>query len=157
MDKRKELFSSSKQDLVKLAKYQSPAENVEVLIKPGYVKALTKSNGMAKVTLNTQGGDKTLQITGLFGDAVSAVIDWHQEVNPQSVAFKEFIPRHSKKPVPSSSFTCPPADRAEKKASMAARTPLSKSREAHQMVLTDKLMEDITSPWRQQHMLCWLW
>ncbi|KAG7316106.1 hypothetical protein KOW79_020972 [Hemibagrus wyckioides] len=42
---------------------QSPAENVKVLVKPGDVKAVTMSNGMAKATVNTQGGDKTLQIT----------------------------------------------------------------------------------------------
>ncbi|XP_017313028.1 complement C3 [Ictalurus punctatus] len=42
---------------------QSPAENVEVLVKPGDVRGRTKSNGMAKVIVNTQGEDKTLQIT----------------------------------------------------------------------------------------------
>ncbi|KAK3530300.1 hypothetical protein QTP86_023925, partial [Hemibagrus guttatus] len=42
---------------------QSPAENVNVLITPGDVLGVTKSNGMAKVTLNTQGDNKPLQIT----------------------------------------------------------------------------------------------
>ncbi|KAF4075469.1 hypothetical protein AMELA_G00234800 [Ameiurus melas] len=42
---------------------QSPAENVEVLVKPGDVRGRTKSNGLAKVIVNTQGGDKALQIT----------------------------------------------------------------------------------------------
>ncbi|KAF4075467.1 hypothetical protein AMELA_G00234780 [Ameiurus melas] len=42
---------------------QSPAENVGVLVKPGDVRGRTKSNGMAKVIVNTQGGDKVLQIT----------------------------------------------------------------------------------------------
>ncbi|KAK2818280.1 hypothetical protein Q7C36_022213 [Tachysurus vachellii] len=42
---------------------QSPAENVDVLIQPGNVKSRTKSNGMAKAILNTQGGDRPLHIT----------------------------------------------------------------------------------------------
>ncbi|KAF4075460.1 hypothetical protein AMELA_G00234670 [Ameiurus melas] len=42
---------------------QSPAENVEVLVKPGDVRGRTKSNGLAKVIVSTQGGDKALQIT----------------------------------------------------------------------------------------------
>ncbi|KAG7316103.1 hypothetical protein KOW79_020969 [Hemibagrus wyckioides] len=42
---------------------QSPAEKLDVLIKPGDVKAVTKSNGMAKATLNTQEGNNPLQIT----------------------------------------------------------------------------------------------
>lgn len=42
---------------------QSPAENVDVLVKPGDVKGLTSSNGMAKVTVNIPGGGNTLQIT----------------------------------------------------------------------------------------------
>ncbi|KAG7333088.1 hypothetical protein KOW79_003223 [Hemibagrus wyckioides] len=69
---------------------------------------------------------------GLFSDAVNAVVDQHQAVKGQSVVFKEFISLRSEKSGPSSSFTWPPADRAEKKASATARTPLSKSREAGQ-------------------------
>ncbi|XP_026992186.2 complement C3-like isoform X1 [Tachysurus fulvidraco] len=42
---------------------QSPAKNVDILIQPGEVKAQTKTNGMAKAILNTQGGDKPLHIT----------------------------------------------------------------------------------------------
>ncbi|KAK2818284.1 hypothetical protein Q7C36_022217 [Tachysurus vachellii] len=42
---------------------QSPAENVDVLIQPGGIKARTKTNGMAKAILNTQEGDKPLHIT----------------------------------------------------------------------------------------------
>ncbi|XP_047659457.1 complement C3-like [Tachysurus fulvidraco] len=42
---------------------QSPAENVDILIQPGEVKAQTKSNGMAKAILNTQGGDRPLHVT----------------------------------------------------------------------------------------------
>ncbi|XP_047659458.1 complement C3-like isoform X1 [Tachysurus fulvidraco] len=42
---------------------QSPAENVDVLIQPGEVNARTKTNGMAKAILNTQGGDRPLHIT----------------------------------------------------------------------------------------------
>ncbi|KAM9455090.1 complement C3-like isoform 3-T3 [Clarias gariepinus] len=42
---------------------QSPAENVDVVVTPGDVKGRTKSNGMAKVIVNTQAGVKSLQIT----------------------------------------------------------------------------------------------
>ncbi|KAF5889239.1 complement C3-like, partial [Clarias magur] len=42
---------------------QSPAENVDVVVMPGNVRGRTKSNGMAKVAVNTQGGDRTLRIT----------------------------------------------------------------------------------------------
>ncbi|GAA6087287.1 complement C3-like, partial [Tachysurus ichikawai] len=42
---------------------QSPAENVDILIQPGEVKARTKTNGMAKAIVNTQGRDKQLHIT----------------------------------------------------------------------------------------------
>ncbi|XP_026992188.2 complement C3-like [Tachysurus fulvidraco] len=42
---------------------QSPAENVDVLIQPGEVKARTKTNGMAKAILNTRGGEKPLHVT----------------------------------------------------------------------------------------------
>ncbi|MCJ8748212.1 hypothetical protein PDJAM_G00162150 [Pangasius djambal] len=42
---------------------QSPAENVDVLVKPGDVRGRTKSNGMAKVIVNSQGGTSTLEIT----------------------------------------------------------------------------------------------
>ncbi|KAK3552406.1 hypothetical protein QTP86_011634 [Hemibagrus guttatus] len=66
--------------------------------------------------------DAPISPQGLFSDAVSAVVDWHQEVKRQSAAFKEFIPRHSEKPGPSSSLTCPPPDRAEKKNGIRAFT-----------------------------------
>ncbi|WP_170075998.1 hypothetical protein, partial [Paraclostridium dentum] len=42
---------------------QSPAENVDVVVTPGDVRGRTKSNGMAKVIVNTQEGLKSLQIT----------------------------------------------------------------------------------------------
>ncbi|XP_053333009.1 complement C3-like [Clarias gariepinus] len=42
---------------------QSPAENVDVEVMPGKVRGRTKSNGMAKVIVNTQAGANTLQIT----------------------------------------------------------------------------------------------
>ncbi|MCJ8748175.1 hypothetical protein PDJAM_G00162320 [Pangasius djambal] len=41
---------------------QSPAENVDVLVMPGEVKGRTKSNGMAKVIVNSQEKMRTLQI-----------------------------------------------------------------------------------------------
>ncbi|KAK3574428.1 hypothetical protein QTP86_006597 [Hemibagrus guttatus] len=62
----------------------------------------------------------------------SAVVDWQQEVKCQSAAFKEFIPRRSEKTRPLSSLTCLPPDRAGRKARVAARAPLPKSREAGQ-------------------------
>ncbi|KAK3510377.1 hypothetical protein QTP70_005672 [Hemibagrus guttatus] len=58
---------------------QSPAENVVVLVKPGDVSALTKSNGMAKLILNTQGGDKILQITART--AAQGITDERQAEN----------------------------------------------------------------------------
>ncbi|KAB5523713.1 hypothetical protein PHYPO_G00155670 [Pangasianodon hypophthalmus] len=42
---------------------QSPAENVDVLVMPGNVRGRTKSNGMAKVIVNSQASMKTLEIT----------------------------------------------------------------------------------------------
>lgn len=42
---------------------QSPAENVNVVVTPGDVRGRTMNNGMAKVTVNTQGGVRTLIIT----------------------------------------------------------------------------------------------
>ncbi|MCI4394012.1 hypothetical protein PGIGA_G00163970 [Pangasianodon gigas] len=42
---------------------QSPAENVDVLVVPGDVRGRTKSNGMAKVIVNSQAERKTLEIT----------------------------------------------------------------------------------------------
>ncbi|KAM9454470.1 complement C3-like [Clarias gariepinus] len=41
---------------------QSPAENVDVVVTPGNVRGQTKSNGMAKVIVNTEGGARTLEI-----------------------------------------------------------------------------------------------
>ncbi|KAK3569658.1 hypothetical protein QTP86_002642 [Hemibagrus guttatus] len=41
----------------------------------------------------------------MFGDAVSTVVDRHQEVKLQSMAFREFIPRRSEQPGPSPSRT----------------------------------------------------
>ncbi|XP_060755183.1 complement C3-like [Neoarius graeffei] len=42
---------------------QSPAENVDVVVKPGDVRGQTSSNGLAKVTVNILGGGNTLKIT----------------------------------------------------------------------------------------------
>ncbi|XP_072513378.1 complement C3-like isoform X2 [Salminus brasiliensis] len=42
---------------------QTPAENVDVVVTPGQVAGRTRSNGMAKLTVNTPGGAKSLQIT----------------------------------------------------------------------------------------------
>ncbi|XP_060716458.1 complement C3-like [Tachysurus vachellii] len=42
---------------------QSPAENVDILIQPGGIKAQTNTNGMVKAFVNTQGGDRPLHIT----------------------------------------------------------------------------------------------
>ncbi|XDV16018.1 hypothetical protein PO909_015911 [Leuciscus waleckii] len=42
---------------------QTPAQNVEVEVNPGAVRGRTRENGIAKITINTQGGPSTLQIT----------------------------------------------------------------------------------------------
>ncbi|XP_051560215.1 complement C3-like [Myxocyprinus asiaticus] len=42
---------------------QTPAKNVEVEVNPGAVRGRTKANGIAKVTINSQGGTATLEIT----------------------------------------------------------------------------------------------
>ncbi|XP_051992807.1 complement C3-like [Xyrauchen texanus] len=42
---------------------QTPAKNVEVEVNPGGVNGRTKANGIAKVTINSQGGSSTLEIT----------------------------------------------------------------------------------------------
>ncbi|XP_072513049.1 uncharacterized protein [Salminus brasiliensis] len=42
---------------------QTPAENVDVVVTPGEVAGRTRSNGMARLTVNTPGGAKSLQIT----------------------------------------------------------------------------------------------
>ncbi|KAM9454472.1 complement C3-like isoform 2-T2 [Clarias gariepinus] len=42
---------------------QSPAENMDVVVMPGNVRGRTKSNGIAKVAVNTEGGERTLKIT----------------------------------------------------------------------------------------------
>ncbi len=39
--------------------------------------------------------DAPLSPSGLFGDAVDAVVDRHQEAGRQAVAFQRFLPRHS--------------------------------------------------------------
>ncbi|KAL6482007.1 hypothetical protein MHYP_G00100870 [Metynnis hypsauchen] len=41
---------------------QTPAENVDVVVNPGGGQGRTKANGIAKVTVNTQTGAKSLQI-----------------------------------------------------------------------------------------------
>ncbi|KAK3545899.1 hypothetical protein QTP70_016590 [Hemibagrus guttatus] len=57
----------------------------------------------------------------------------HQELKRQLAAFKEFNSRCSENPGLSSSLTCPPPDREEKKASVA-HAPLPKYRKAGQRV-----------------------
>ncbi|XP_067296786.1 complement C3-like [Pseudorasbora parva] len=47
---------------------QTPAENVEVEVNPGGIRDRTRANGIAKVTVNTQGGSSTLQITAKTKD-----------------------------------------------------------------------------------------
>ncbi|XP_051992811.1 complement C3-like isoform X2 [Xyrauchen texanus] len=42
---------------------QTPAENVEVEVNPGGVNGRTKANGIVKVTINSQEGSSTLEIT----------------------------------------------------------------------------------------------
>ncbi len=40
-----------------------PAENVEVEVNPGRVLGRTRANGIAKLTVNSQEGSSTLEIT----------------------------------------------------------------------------------------------
>ncbi|TSK18095.1 Complement C3 [Bagarius yarrelli] len=47
---------------------QSPAENVDVLIQPDNVRGRTKSNGLAKVLINTEEQQRTLQISARTTD-----------------------------------------------------------------------------------------
>ncbi|ROL46563.1 Complement C3 [Anabarilius grahami] len=47
---------------------QTPAENVEVEVNPGIVKGHTTANGVAKVTIITQGGSSRLEITAKTKD-----------------------------------------------------------------------------------------
>ncbi|KAA0721782.1 Complement C3 [Triplophysa tibetana] len=47
---------------------QTPAKNVQVEVNPGGVKGQTKANGIAKVTVNSQGGSPSLQITAKTSD-----------------------------------------------------------------------------------------
>ncbi|XP_030635551.1 complement C3-like [Chanos chanos] len=42
---------------------QSPAKDVEVVVQPGGVTARTKANGMAKATVNSEGGSSKLDIS----------------------------------------------------------------------------------------------
>ncbi len=39
--------------------------------------------------------DAPLSPSGLFGEAVGAVVDRHQEAKKQAAAFQQFLPRHS--------------------------------------------------------------
>uniref|UniRef100_A0A3B4DP18 Anaphylatoxin-like domain-containing protein n=1 Tax=Pygocentrus nattereri TaxID=42514 RepID=A0A3B4DP18_PYGNA len=47
---------------------QTPAENVDVIVNPGGGQGRTKANGIAKVTVNTQTGAKSLQINVTTND-----------------------------------------------------------------------------------------
>ncbi|XP_051748872.1 complement C3 isoform X2 [Ctenopharyngodon idella] len=47
---------------------QTPAKNVEVEVNPGGVRGKTRANGIAKVTINSQGGSSTLEITAKTKD-----------------------------------------------------------------------------------------
>ncbi|XP_073698017.1 complement C3-like [Garra rufa] len=47
---------------------QTPAKTVAVEVNPGGVKSQTKTNGIAKVTVNTLGGSSTLEITAKTKD-----------------------------------------------------------------------------------------
>ncbi|XP_051558255.1 complement C3-like isoform X3 [Myxocyprinus asiaticus] len=42
---------------------QTPAENVVLEVNPGMVRGQTKANGIAKVSINSEGGSSTLEIT----------------------------------------------------------------------------------------------
>ncbi|XP_052459367.1 complement C3a.1 [Carassius gibelio] len=56
---------------------QTPAENVELEVSPGGVRGQTRSNGIAKVTVNTPGGSSTLEITAKTKDP--EIIDEKQQ------------------------------------------------------------------------------
>ncbi|XP_026068301.1 complement C3-like isoform X2 [Carassius auratus] len=63
---------------------QTPAENVELEVSPGGVRGQTRSNGIAKVTVNTPGGSSTLEITAKTKDP--EIIDEKQQAEKKMTA-----------------------------------------------------------------------
>uniref|UniRef100_A0AAR2JA15 Anaphylatoxin-like domain-containing protein n=1 Tax=Pygocentrus nattereri TaxID=42514 RepID=A0AAR2JA15_PYGNA len=55
----------------------TPADRLDVIVNPGGGMGRTKANGMAKVTVNTQAGAKSLQITAKTNDP--AILDKRQD------------------------------------------------------------------------------
>uniref|UniRef100_A0A3P8R0D2 Complement component c3a, duplicate 5 n=1 Tax=Astatotilapia calliptera TaxID=8154 RepID=A0A3P8R0D2_ASTCA len=49
---------------------ETPAENVPVVINPGAVRGLTAANGMARLTINTEGNAAELRITAVTDDNI---------------------------------------------------------------------------------------
>ncbi|XP_059409014.1 complement C3-like [Carassius carassius] len=63
---------------------QTPAENVELEVSPGGVRGQTRSNGIAKVTVNTPGGSSRLEITAKTKDP--EIIDEKQQAEKKMTA-----------------------------------------------------------------------
>ncbi|XP_026067984.1 complement C3 [Carassius auratus] len=63
---------------------QTPAENVELEVHPGGVRGRTRSNGIAKVTINTLRGSSTLDITAKTKDP--DIIDEKQQAEKKMKA-----------------------------------------------------------------------
>ncbi|XP_059409017.1 complement C3-like isoform X1 [Carassius carassius] len=63
---------------------QTPAENVELEVHPGGVRGQTRSNGIAKVTVNTPGGSSRLEITAKTKDP--EIIDEKQQAEKKMTA-----------------------------------------------------------------------
>ncbi|XP_066516756.1 complement C3-like [Hoplias malabaricus] len=57
---------------------QTPAKGVDVVVQPGGQTGRTKANGLAKVTVNTQGTDKSLKVTVKTNDP--SIADHRQDV-----------------------------------------------------------------------------
>ncbi|XP_036419632.1 complement C3-like [Colossoma macropomum] len=55
----------------------TPAEKLDVIVNPGGGQGRTKASGMAKITVNTQAGAKSLQITAKTSDP--AILDKRQD------------------------------------------------------------------------------
>ncbi|XP_067296782.1 complement C3-like isoform X2 [Pseudorasbora parva] len=68
---------------------QTPAENVEVEVNPGGIRDRTRANGIAKVTVNTQGGSSTLQITAKTKDPQLR----HEQQAVKTMTAQAYVPK----------------------------------------------------------------
>ncbi|KAL7845317.1 hypothetical protein AOLI_G00235090 [Acnodon oligacanthus] len=69
---------------------QTPAENIDVVVNPGGGRGRTKANGIAKVTVNTQTGARSLQINVKTNDpAISNNRQDEKQMTAEAYATKE--------------------------------------------------------------------